>query len=157
MNTKSKRIYIDSSVVYGAPTKEFSQDSKRFWEAFRNGEFTLIVSDVLRIEMERASAHIRNLYQALPESQIERITLAEESKELAEQYIIGQVIGESNRDDSRHIALATIAGADAIVSWNFKHMIYRRAGYNDVNEKLGYPCLAILAPSKFLEVHHDEK
>ena len=49
-----RRVYIDSSVIYGAPTKEFSQDSKRFWEAFRNGEFTLIVSEVLKIEMERA-------------------------------------------------------------------------------------------------------
>ena len=47
MKEKIKRIYIDASVVYGAPTKEFSQDSKRFWQAFRNGEFTLIVSDVL--------------------------------------------------------------------------------------------------------------
>ena len=44
---KIKRIYVDASVVYGAPTKEFSQDSKLFWDAVRNGEIIIIVSDVL--------------------------------------------------------------------------------------------------------------
>jgi len=156
MEQKIKRVYIDSSVVYGAPSKEFSQDSRRFWEAFRNGEFTLIVSDVLRIEMERASAHIRNLYKALPESQIERVESTEESNTLAEQYIAEKVVGESSIEDCQHIALATIVRADALVSWNFQDMIYRRAGYNDINEKMGYPEIAIQTPRKFMEASHDE-
>ena len=151
-----KRVYIDSSVVYGAPAKEFAQDSKRFWEAFRNGEFTLIVSDVLRIEMERAPQSVQDRFGTLPESQIERVVATVESNALAEQYIAEKVVGESNMDDCQHIALATIAKADVLVSWNFKHIVYRRAGYNDVNEKLGYPRIVIQTPSKFLEASHDE-
>jgi predicted nucleic acid-binding protein len=153
---KTKRVYVDSTVVYGAPAKEFSQDSKRFWDAFRNGEFIIIASDVLRIEMERAPAHIHNLFKALPESQIERVESTEESNTLAAQYIAKAVVGESNFDDCRHIALSTISHADVLVSWNFRHMIYRRAGYNDVNEKLGYPRIAIQTPEKFMEASYDE-
>ena len=151
-----KRVYIDSSVVYGAPAKEFAQDSKRFWEAFRNGEFTIIVSDVLRIEMERAPQSVQDRFGTLPESQIERVVATVESDALAKQYVLEKVVGESNMDDCQHIALATIAKANVLVSWNFKHIVYRRAGYNDVNEKLGYPRIAIQTPSKFLEASHDE-
>ena len=156
MNQKIKRVYIDASVVYGAPTKEFSQDSRRFWEAFRNGEFILIVSDVLVKEIERAPKSVRDRFDALPESQIERVVSTNKSEDLAEQYIVEKVVGESNFDDCLHISLATIAKADALVSWNFQHMIYRRAGYNDVNEKLKYTRIAIQTPPKFMEASNDE-
>jgi predicted nucleic acid-binding protein len=151
-----KRVYIDSSVIYGAPSKEFSEDSKRFWESIRNDKVIIIVSDVLDAEMKRAPVHVRNLYKALLESQIERVESTGESNALAEQYIAEKIVGESSTEDCQHIALATIVRADAVVSWNFKHMIYRRAGYNDINEKLGYPGIEIQSPRKFMEASHDE-
>ena len=151
-----RRVYIDSSVVYGAPAKEYAQDSRRFWDIVRNGEVMIIASNVLVGEIERASQRIRDHFNALPVSQIEQVVSTDEIEKLAEQYIAEGVVGESSLDDCRHIALATIYHADAVVSWNFKHMIYRRAGYNDVNEKLGYPRIAIQTPSKFMEASHDE-
>ena len=153
---KKLRVYVDASVIYGAPSNEFSQDSKLFWEAFRNGEFVLVVSDVLIAEIKRAPQNIRDRFNALPESQIEQVVSTSESNKLASQYITENVVGTSNLDDCRHIALATICKADAFVSWNFKHMIYRRAGYNDINEKLGYPGIAIQTPKKFMEASNDE-
>ena len=156
MEKKIKRVYIDSSVVYGAPAKEFSEDSRRFWEAYRNGEFTLIVSDVLDEEIERAPQSIRDRFDALLKFPIEWADSTSQSEDLADQYIAAKVVGESNLDDCQHIAIATIAEADALVSWNFKHMIYRRAGYNDVNEKLGYPGIAIQTPKNFMEVFYGE-
>ena len=150
------RIYVDASVIYGAPTKEFSQDSKVFWDAVRNSEIVLIVSDVLADEIKLAPAYVRTIFATLPESQIERIVSTDESNGLAAQYIAEEVVGPSSLNDCKHIALATLAYADVLVSWNFKHMIYRRAGYNDVNEKLGYPRIAIQTPKKFMEASHDE-
>ena len=156
MHKKIKRVYIDSSVVYGAPAKEFSQDSRLFWESFRNGEFILIVSDVLEREIQKSPQYVRDLFVALPESQIERIVSTNESDDLAERYIAEGVVGGSSLDDCRHIALATIHHVNTVVSWNFRHMIYRRAGYNDVNEKLGYSRIAIQTPKKYMEVSDDD-
>ena len=150
-----KRVYIDSSVVYGAPAKEFAQDSKRFWEAFRNGEFTLVVSDVLEEEIERVPQSVQDRFRLLPKSQIEQVVSTDESDDLAERYVAEGVVDQSNLDDCRHIALATINRADAVVSWNFKHIVYRRAGYNDVNKKLGYPRMLIQPPNQS-EVANDE-
>jgi len=48
----------------------------------------------------------------------------------------------------RHIALATIATADALVSWNFKHIVKleKIRLFNAVNVESGYRSLNILSP-----------
>jgi hypothetical protein len=50
--------------------------------------------------------------------------------------------------DMRHIALATIAAVDALVSWNFKHIVQleKIRLFNAVNIELGYQSLNILSP-----------
>ena len=154
MSEKPKRIYVDMSVFYGAPAKEFSHDSKIFWDTVRSGGIVLIVSDILDAEMRRSPAYIQKQFDLLPQSLIERVVSTNESDALAAQYVAKNVVGESSLDDCKHIALATIAGADALVSWNFKHIVYRRAGYNDVNSALGYPKIKIQTPNQ-KEVQHD--
>ena len=153
MENRKKRIYVDATVVYGAPKKELSEDSRRFWQAVRNGEFVLIASDVLDDELERAPEHIRASFNALPKSLIERVDSTPESNALATQYLAENVVGKSSFDDCRHIALATVANADTLVSWNFGHIVERRDDYNDVNEQLGYPRIIILTPRQFMEVY----
>lgn len=52
------------------------------------------------------------------------------------------------RADAQHIAIATVARVDVLVSWNFKHIVNleRIHGYNSVNVRLGYPMLEIRTP-----------
>ena len=107
-------------------------------------------------EIDRAPQGIQDRFHLLPESKIERVMSTVESNRLAAQYIAEGVVDKLNLDDCRHIALATINRADAVVSWNFKHVIYRRAGYNDVNKKLGYPRISIQTPNQS-EVANDEQ
>jgi hypothetical protein len=47
---------------------------------------------------------------------------------------------------------ATAAGADAIVSWNFRGIVgpERIRGYNRINLRLGYGDLTILTPGEVL-------
>ena len=110
---------------------------------------------MLEEEIERAPQNVQDRFHLLPESQTERVVSTVESNRLAAQYVAEGVVDQSNLDDCRHIALATINRADAVVSWNFKHIVYRRAGYNDVNKKLGYPRITIQPPNQS-EVSNDE-
>ena len=50
--------------------------------------------------------------------------------------------------DALHVASATIAGADLILSWNFKHIVsYDRIQlFNGVNILQGYRALDIRSP-----------
>ena len=53
------------------------------------------------------------------------------------------------------IPRCSVAGADLILSWNFKHIVNfnRIRGFNGVNVMNGYPLLTILCP---LEVGDDQ-
>ena len=93
----------------------------------------------------------------LPESQIEQIDSTDESDDLATQYVGANIISEKHLNDCKHVALATIARADAIVSWNCDDMVSpnRIPKYNAVNEQNNYPKIKILTPSEFMEAHYD--
>jgi hypothetical protein len=76
--------------------------------------------------------------------------------ELRDAYIAARIVGPKWLDDATHVAAASIAGADAVVSWNFRHIVRvdRINAYNRVNERLGYRRLTIVTP---LEVTRDVK
>ena len=74
---------------------------------------------------------------------------------LAEAYIKEGVVGEANRVDAQHIAIATIQRVDVLVSWNFQHIVNwsRIRAFNSVNLRLGYPQLEIRSPQ---QVYYEE-
>jgi len=149
MEKRIKRIYVDSVALGGKFNKRLADQTKPFWDAVERGEIRVIVSDVLEYELEKAPKRARDFYDSLLKSHAERVESTDESDALAERYIAEGVVGESSLDDCKHIALATITRADAIVSWNFGHIVNidRIRGYNGVNRKLGYPQIEILTPS----------
>jgi predicted nucleic acid-binding protein len=128
-----------------------------FWQAVIDGEIRIIVSDVLDEELANAPEHSQNFFSALPVSQIEEWDSTEESNRLAMQYIGANVISVKHMNDCKHIAIATITQADAVVSWNCDDMVNpnRIPKYNEVNTTHGYQKIAILTPNEFMEANHD--
>ena len=63
-------------------------------------------------------------------------------------YLAAGVVGPASLLDAHHVAIATVARADMIVSWNFKHIVHheKMAGFNAVNLREGYPPLRIFSP-----------
>jgi hypothetical protein len=88
----------------------------------------------------------------VPEAHIETLQLDAEARELAEACISEGVITAKMRADAQHIAIATVARVDVLVSWNFRHIVnlFRIHGYNSVNLRRGYPTLEIRAPREVL-------
>jgi predicted nucleic acid-binding protein len=148
MNERIKRVYVDTSVVYGASTKRVEQETRPFWSAVFDGKIRIVLSEIVDGEIVRAPKHVREFYRTIPASQIERVVSTDESDALAVRYIAEKVVGESNLADCKHIALATLAHADVLVSWNFKHIVNidRIRGYNGINMKMGYPLIDIRTP-----------
>jgi hypothetical protein len=95
---------------------------------------------------------VRRHLASVPDAHIESRQLDAEARELAEAYIAAGVITANMRADAQHIAIATVARVDVLVSWNFKHIVnlYRIHGYNSVNLRKGYPTLEIRAPREVL-------
>ncbi len=149
------RIYTDTSVLGGCEDDEFREPSRRLVEAFRRGELTLVLSELTVRELETAPEEVRAVLGRVPSVHIEALALSPEAEELAAAYIADGAIGARMRADALHIALATLARVDVLVSWNFKHIVNlkRIHAYNAVNLKRGYPLLEIRTPR---EVPGDE-
>ena len=73
-----------------------------------------------------------------------------ESLSLAQEYIAARVLPASSRDDARHVAIATVAGSDALISWNFRHLVNlrRKQLVQAVNTRLGHPLIEIVSPEE---------
>lgn len=153
------RIYIDASVVGGCEDDEFAEHSIQLIDCFIRGDFVLVVSTLAVDELAAAPDAVRKRLAAVPEAHIETLQLDAEAKELAEAYIAEGVITAKMLADAQHIAIATVARVDALVSWNFKHIVnlHRIHGYNSVNLRRGYPALEIRAPREVLPGGKDQE
>lgn len=142
------RIYTDTSVLGGCEDDEFREFSRRLLHVFERGALTLVLSELTIRELEGAPDAVRFALGRVPVDHIETLPLSPEAEELASAYIAEGAIGARMQADALHIALATVARVDVLVSWNFKHIVnlQRIHAYNAVNLKRGYPLLEIRTP-----------
>ena len=152
-----QRIYIDTSIVGGFFDKEFSEPTKALFERLKRKEIIFVVSDLLRNELLQAPDNVRSLLENYEKDCFEVISLTEEARDLANDYIAEKVIGKTSLEDCQHIAMATINKVDILASWNFKHIvnITRIRGYNSVNLKKGYATLEIRNPKELIEYENE--
>lgn len=149
------RVYADTSVLGGCEDDEFREYSSQLIGAFIRGDLTLALSELALRELESAPQSVRAILTRIPDANVEIIPLNQEAEDLSEAYIADGAIGPRMRADALHIALASVARVDILVSWNFKHIVNlkRIHAYNAVNLKKGYPLLEIRTPR---EVPGDE-
>jgi predicted nucleic acid-binding protein len=139
------RIYVDTSVIGGLFDMEFEVYTRLFFDRVNRKEIRLLVSDLVEAELINAPKEVIRYFRSLPSDGLETVALTEESIRLAELYLAERVVGETSRTDCRHIAVATLARADALVSWNFQHIVNlkRIRGYNSINLREGLQSLEI--------------
>jgi hypothetical protein len=149
------RIYTDTSVLGGCEDDEFAEHSIRLLESFVRGERILVVSSLTVQELATAPAEVRRRLASVPEANIETLQLGAEARDLADAYVSAGVLATRMRADAQHIAIASVARVDVLVSWNFKHIVNLQKihGYNSVNLRKGYPMIEIRSPR---EVSSDE-
>jgi hypothetical protein len=73
---------------------------------------------------------------------------------LRDAYLAAGVVGPASAADAEHIAAATVAEVDIVVSWNFKHIVHfdKIRGFNGVNSLRGYRPLEIYSPVEVVDL-----
>lgn len=142
------RIYADTSVLGGCEDPEFQVPSLAFIRGVREGRYTLLITDVVLAELEQAPNAVKERVAALPPHHIERIELTAEVLSLRDAYPDAGILDSRWAGDATHVAAATIARADAIISWNFRHIVRldKMKQFNQLNLLQGYGILTILSP-----------
>ena len=152
---KKLRVYIDTSVIAGCLDDEFSLESNQLMEAMKQEKFILLMSDIIVSELINAPQAVKDILLSIPQRVIEVVKITPEVLQLRDAYINEGVVTSKSINDATHVAAATIARADAIISWNFKHIVRldKMKGYNQINLLNGYGILTIISP---LEVTIDQ-
>lgn len=155
---KIQRIYIDTSVVGGCFDLEFAEWSNGLLQDFRNGTFQPLLSEVIAAEIEDAPEEVQFVYAELIAMNAEILTVEESALELADEYQKRGILTPNFYDDGLHIALATVAEADLLVSWNFKHIVRfdKIRLFNAINTEFGYKPLQIFSPREVTTYGQEE-
>ena len=148
---RRRRVYVDTSVFGGCLEDKFREGSQALIDAAKRGDVTLVVSDLVRKELEPAPQAVQDILKERSLSgKLETVAATKEADRLADAYIDEGVLTEKSRNDATHIAIAAIHRVDALVSWNRRHMTRpeRVLGYNAINRRLGYPKVSIHEPQR---------
>lgn len=149
---KQLRVYLDTSVIGGCFDPEFEEWSEALMDDFRNGRYLAVVSSVVEKEIEAAPVFVRQLFAEILSLRAEVVQVDGEALMLVKHYMARGVLAQRFFDDMLHIALATIAEVDVLVSWNFKHIVRleKIRLFNAVNLEQGYKPLTIYSPREVI-------
>lgn len=150
------KLYLDTSIpnfVFAEDDKEKQEITKALFQKVSRRGYELYISGVVIRELEKAPPSKRRELLGIVEG-IETLEITEEVEALAQAYLKAGAVPEKSSEDARHVAIATIHNLDAVVSWNFKHLVNLRRVklINLVNEEMGYKHIEIISPQEVVEL-----
>ncbi len=98
------------------------------------------------------------VFEQLLSFQPQFLEVTEQAIELANIYQSRGILTPRFFNDGLHIALATIAEVDVLVSWNFKHIVHlnKIRLFNAVNLEQGYRSIEIYSPREVTTYESEE-
>ena len=103
-------------------------------------------------ELALAPAAVRQRLADLAPECVEYIPESKEARSLRDCYVAERIVGPAQVNDALHVAQATLARADVIASWNFKHIVHydKIRLFNAVNLREGYSLVDIRSPMEIV-------
>jgi hypothetical protein len=88
---------------------------------------------------------------------ITELSASKEAEQLADMYISAGIIPKKYETDALHIAIATVAGIDIIVSLNFRHIVKHKTiiETDAVNIREGFGMVFIHSPIEVINNEED--
>jgi predicted nucleic acid-binding protein len=146
------RIYIDTSVINGlyAQDSEIKALTAQFFKNVRLLSYNLYGSEATIDEIEQTPQEPKKilLKNVIEEYQIELLSISEEARQLARNYVDAKIIPKKYFADALHIAIAASYNIPVLVSWNFEHMVKVKTKLEviRINRQQGYPIIEISSP-----------
>ena len=152
------RLYLDSSILGWSLNRN---NPPRFAEAnlllqqIADGRFSGVYSWVSVEEVESAPEHIaKRLWQKIEKAKLRRVSvrLRKQAEGLAQEYCAKGIVPSKFRADALHIAVATLWKADALVSYNFEHIVSLETmvAVNELNRALDLNEIFLCQPQEVI-------
>jgi hypothetical protein len=156
---RAPRFYLGSTIwnfalAEGVP--EYRDATDELFEHVRAFGWETFTSEVVLAELREAEEPKRSrLLGLIGHWNPVEVPVDEEVLTISEAYMTAGVLSDRHREDCLHVACATIAECDYLLSWNFRHLANaRRASrFVAVNMLHGYTkVIRICTPLEVYEV-----
>ena len=153
---KKLKLYFDTSVISHLDQQDSPDkmaDTLRLWEKLKGGAFNAVLSSVTFDELLDCMPDKRaTLAGYLAQIQYERVEVDADVLRIAGNMVSMGILKQKSFDDCQHIASAVVSGCDAVVSWNFKHIVNHRTmqGVKAITALEGRADLLIYTPPALL-------
>ena len=155
------KIYLETTIFnfpFADDAPQYQADTKRLFDEIKAGKFLPFTSEYVIRELRVAPESIREKrLRLIQDYKAEVISASSDAERLAKLYTKEGIIPEKYQTDALHIAAATIAGLDCIVSLNFRHIVKRRTIIETeiINAREGLRRVFIHTPMEVID--HDEE
>lgn len=149
---KKLKIYLDTSVISHLKADEVPEKMGKtlnLWTEILQGIYQAIISELVFNELENCSEPKTTfMFEKLALIDFVEVEITDETRELANKYVSEGIFPIKYFDDALHVACASVNACNAVVSWNFKHMVKLKTilAVNGINKYMGYGEIEILTP-----------
>jgi predicted nucleic acid-binding protein len=158
---KIPTIYLETTIFnfpFADDAPQYQAEARQLFAEIKAGKFTPFTSEYVLDELEdtRDADRLKKMNALITDYAVEVLPGSDEIMRLAELYIAGGVIPEKYSTDAIHIAAATVAGHDFIISLNFRHIVKHKTIIETeiINAREGYKRVFIHTPAEVID--HDE-
>ena len=125
---KIPSIYLETTIFnfpFADDAPQYRADSLRLFAEIKAGKFKPYTSEYVTQELEntRDTEKLKRMKTLIMDYGIMVVPASEEVKRLSDVYVTAGIVPEKYATDALHIAAATIAGLDYIISLNFRHIV----------------------------------
>ena len=149
------KLYLDTTILNFAFADDAPKERDVTLTFFKHvNRFEVSISDIVIKEINRSSAQKRDHLAAfLSRFDFGILEFDKSAQELADRYIKEGIIPIKYQDDAFHIAIATVNNMDAILSWNFQHIVKVKTKREvvGINLIMGYRPIDIYTPLEVVD------
>jgi len=144
-----KSLYLETSVVgaYLDNGEPFRRDLTIRWWEHELKDYSPLISPLVMRELERTEEPRRSAYLNLVRG-LPMVEVTEEAAILADGYVEKGIFHRKYLADALHVALASVAKADLLVTWDFGYIanVHRQSRVQLFNTIAGFFVPMIVTP-----------
>jgi len=155
-------IYLETTIFnfpFANDAPQYQADTKRLFAEIKAGKFKPFTSKYVVQELENTKdiEKMKQMEAMITNYGAIVIPASDEIVRLANVYVTTGVIPKRFITDALHIAAATVAGLDYIVSLNFRHIVKHKTIFETevINTREGYKRVFIHTPAEVIDYAED--
>ena len=145
------KLYLETSVFNFAFAEDSPDEREVTLKLFDElNRYEAYISEVVIGEINRTPQEEKKrlLLELINRYDFKELPFDESSKILASRYVREGIIPQKYKEDAFHIAIASVNNLDALISWNFAHIVKlksKREGVG-INLIMGYKEIELYSP-----------